>query len=454
MKKILLFGLLFLGLSAFSQNTVTQKLIRATQKLSVDDTLKYHTSIIPLLDVAYTQYSADSTSWHKGYLTSDKYIRVSNNLNTTWCIMKILKNGLTKSDSTIIFVTPTQMNTAINSIHVNTDSLVHKGRTEAITGKKNFSQSITTLKTFIGTGETLTKDTTASVSTITNPNAWGMAISATSPYVGIQGVGTSFYGYGLSGQSPYLPILGCNLSTSGTGRRPAIGLRTNSAGISAQNDLGLDINYYLPITGWSDPSASEQLSAQISAVITDKTRFNENDRFEFRVLSNGTLTKRAELSSKGNLILNNITLNSTSAPTDSIGGEIYYGTDGTYRYFNSVSNTWQTMAGEPNLSRVYSITLPSASTVADRCSGAVSGMDYPTGWTIGAYSGNTHDLQITHNLNRRIVSVTVYSTSGSGDRLLINTAAYSGILAPDKNTLRIEGLATVLTPIVINIVFN
>jgi hypothetical protein len=253
-----------------------------------------------------------------------------------------------------------------------------------------------------------------------------------------------------------MPILCCNLSTSVTGRKNVIGIRGNSANLTSrvQNDFGLNESWYLPVNGWSDPSNSEKLMAQVSGVISDTTKDAENTRFEWRLMKDGTLTKVADLSSKGNLTLNNITLNQIEAPTDSVGGQMYYGSDGSIKYFNSVTNTWQTMAGEPNLSRVYSLTLPSASTVADRCSGAVSGVDYPSGWTIGAYSGNTHDLQITHNLNKRIVSVTVYSTSGAGDRILINTAAYSGILAPDKNILRIEGLATVLTPIVINVTFN
>jgi len=455
MRKILLLGLLLLGLNTFSQNTVTQKLVRVTQKLTVDDTLKYNTSIIPLLDVAYTQYSVDSTSWHKTYTFADKYIRVSNDIKSTWMIMKILKNGIQRSDSLTVFATPKSVRDAVIAVVINTDSLVHKGRTETLIGKKTFNKDVTTLKRFIGTGETLTKDTSVFVLSVVNTNSIGGGIESTSTFLGIEGRGTDPYdSYGISGQAYKIPVLGTNYSTTGTGRKTIFSLRGNSAYTSVQNDYGLTIDWLLPVKGWTDPDLSEKLMGQFSSLISDTTKDVENTRFEWRLMKDGTLTKVMDLSSKGNLTLNNITLNAITAPIDSIGGEIYYGTDGAMRYFNSTTNTWQTMAGEPNLARVYSLTLPSASTVADRCSGAVSGVDYPAGWTIGAYSGNTHDLQIVHNLNKRIVSVTVYSTSGAGDRILINTAAYSGMLAPDKNTLRIEGLATVLTPIVVNITFN
>ena len=102
---------------------------------------------------------------------------------------------------------------------------------------------------------------------------------------------------------------------------------------------------------------------------------------------------------------------------------------------------------------VYTITLPSNSTVAGRCSGAVEGTDYPTGWTIGAGS-NAADLEITHGLQRRVANVSVWSVDGAAERQLFGNAAYSGILAETNEILIIESLATVTSDIVIEIVFG
>lgn len=113
---------------------------------------------------------------------------------------------------------------------------------------------------------------------------------------------------------------------------------------------------------------------------------------------------------------------------------------------------------DPSLYKnVYTITLPSAATVALRCSGAVSGTDYPTGWTISAGVSDV-DLLITHNLNRKIAGVTIFSTTIDGDRQLFGNAAYSGVLAPasipTNGQLLVEALATITTPIIVQLVFG
>lgn len=101
---------------------------------------------------------------------------------------------------------------------------------------------------------------------------------------------------------------------------------------------------------------------------------------------------------------------------------------------------------------VYTIHLPSAATVANRCSGAVEGTDYPTGWVISADT-NPIDLKVVHGLNRRVASVTVSYEDGSIHRQLFDNAAYSGIFTSDVNTLIIESLATITSPINVYIVF-
>lgn len=107
-------------------------------------------------------------------------------------------------------------------------------------------------------------------------------------------------------------------------------------------------------------------------------------------------------------------------------------------------------------SNEVTITLPAAATVANRCSAAVEGADYPTGWTLTAGTSPV-DLLITHNQARRIADVTVFTIDAgtSAERKLLGSAAYSGIISPDggNNTIRIEGLATINTEIVIHLLF-
>jgi len=101
---------------------------------------------------------------------------------------------------------------------------------------------------------------------------------------------------------------------------------------------------------------------------------------------------------------------------------------------------------------VFTITLPDSFSVSGRCAAAVEGVDYPTGWVIAADS-NPVDLKITHGLERRIAMVTVFSVDGTEERQLFGNAAYSGIVAPTDQILKIESLATIQTAIVIHLIF-
>lgn len=102
---------------------------------------------------------------------------------------------------------------------------------------------------------------------------------------------------------------------------------------------------------------------------------------------------------------------------------------------------------------VYTITLPSASTVAGRISAAIEGSDYPTGWVLTA---DDIDIHITHSMDRRIASVNVFSNSLGVERLLLGNAAYSGLFMPYTITydeVVIEALATIETDITIQLIF-
>ena len=104
---------------------------------------------------------------------------------------------------------------------------------------------------------------------------------------------------------------------------------------------------------------------------------------------------------------------------------------------------------------VWSITLPSNTTVAGRCASAVEGVDYPTGWTVSAGTSE-YDLNVTHGMSRANVYVTVFSIDGSNnERMLVPfNSAYTGVYVPsNKNSVVIEGLSTKETKLRINIIF-
>ncbi len=100
---------------------------------------------------------------------------------------------------------------------------------------------------------------------------------------------------------------------------------------------------------------------------------------------------------------------------------------------------------------VFTIVLPANSTVAGRCSAPIH---LPTGWSVAA-SGSGVDLLVTHNLGRKVVDVKVFSVDGTSgaERMLLNNAAYSGVVDPTNlnDSVIIEALATITTNIVIHI---
>lgn len=103
---------------------------------------------------------------------------------------------------------------------------------------------------------------------------------------------------------------------------------------------------------------------------------------------------------------------------------------------------------------VFTMTLPSASTVAGRCSAAILGVDYPSTWIINADAVSPYNLVILHRLKRRIAYVTVFTVTGNVERQLFANAAYSGIVANNDSTLTIESLATITSKIAINLIFK
>jgi len=99
----------------------------------------------------------------------------------------------------------------------------------------------------------------------------------------------------------------------------------------------------------------------------------------------------------------------------------------------------------------YEITLPSAGSVGNRILSATEGIDYPSGWVLTEENGA--DLRITHNLGRRLASVTVWSVNGTTHQILLGNYAYSGLYS-EENSLLIQGFATVASEVAIQVVFS
>ena len=100
---------------------------------------------------------------------------------------------------------------------------------------------------------------------------------------------------------------------------------------------------------------------------------------------------------------------------------------------------------------VFEITLASSTTVAGRISGGAT--VYPAGWSLAAGTSPV-DLVVTHGLNRRVASVTVFAIDGTSEQQLFNTAAYNGVVTTDANTLKIQSLSTIQKVIKIYIIFK
>lgn len=102
-----------------------------------------------------------------------------------------------------------------------------------------------------------------------------------------------------------------------------------------------------------------------------------------------------------------------------------------------------------SVKNVFDIVLPASDVVAIRC---LTPTVLPEGWTVAAGTTPT-DLVITHGLGRRIASVTVFSVDGVIESQLPYNGAYAGIVANTTSILTIQGLATIVTPIVIHLIF-
>jgi hypothetical protein len=102
---------------------------------------------------------------------------------------------------------------------------------------------------------------------------------------------------------------------------------------------------------------------------------------------------------------------------------------------------------------VYTINFTSSSSdIGVRCAAAIETTDYPTGWTLAA-AANPNDLQITHNLARKIAMVSVFYMDGTEQILLMGNLGYTGVSATSTSILVVKGLSTKAFPLVVQLIF-
>ena len=93
MKRILsTIGALLL-LTWVSHSQVLERYVKATETLETGDEFVYQSVDIPVLDITYHEWSADSVTWRKNFVSGDCYIRFSNDVKTTWAAYNICSGG-------------------------------------------------------------------------------------------------------------------------------------------------------------------------------------------------------------------------------------------------------------------------------------------------------------------------------------------------------------------------
>lgn len=158
----------------------------------------------------------------------------------------------------------------------------------------------------------------------------------------------------------------------------------------------------------------------------------------------------------GEVYTNAVAMQFSADGSESWHNDFASGTDNYFRISRDMATTWGNAVeiggggDSESTQNVYEISLPSATTVAGRIAGAVSGTDYPAGWVL---TDSGVDLDVTHNEDRRVMLVTVFEVNSSQEQQLYDTAAHNGIVTANANVLRIQSLATVLKAIKIYILF-
>lgn len=76
-----------------SQAQIQERSVKAVETLETGVSFVYQGSDIPVLDITYNEWSADSITWRKNYVNGDCYIRFSNDVKSTWAAYNICTGG-------------------------------------------------------------------------------------------------------------------------------------------------------------------------------------------------------------------------------------------------------------------------------------------------------------------------------------------------------------------------
>lgn len=237
------------------------------------------------------------------------------------------------------------------------------------------------------------------------PDENGFAVGSESGASGVKS-------YGKVGHSDNIPMLARNDNKSGSGERNTVTHENTLPGVIPDNTFALYEQFRFPHNRGGDPTLSLQGEKHI-VKYTDVTSGSECTREEWWLLKGGVLSLA-----------------------------MWLDVDGLHTN-NSQKQT------------IFTLTLPNASSVASRITGATFGTGAES-FVLSVAGDSPNHLIITHNLNREIVDVKIKSTETAGitgKRLLIGSAPYSGIVATDNNTLRIENLTTVEKEITLHLIF-
>jgi hypothetical protein len=193
--------------------------------------------------------------------------------------------------------------------------------------------------------------------------------------------------------------------------------------IDQLNKLGLDIEFSADNLVWHYPWAGGDLYMKLSADYGS-------------TWSDGIFLNYSDSGSAG----------WDEAQWDDSNGNLTFLIDSVVEFVVNLDGRYATLAEASKTN--YTITLPSASNVADRVAGAT---EVPDGWALTADGLN---LDIQHDLGRYGMAVTVFATTTDpANQQLFDTAAYSGILNEDTNNMKITSLATIQKEIRIFISF-
>jgi hypothetical protein len=118
--------------------------------------------------------------------------------------------------------------------------------------------------------------------------------------VGIAVTNAAEDSYGVFAAAKKMPLQGASLNTTAGGKRAGLSIRADSEHMNGGNvGFGLNMEAFIPVSGWILPSQSERLGGFISFVIAENEAGIESVDIEFWSLREGVMTKQGVLNHHG-----------------------------------------------------------------------------------------------------------------------------------------------------------